>query len=41
MLGIPIVTMELPSQAGSWSQDTLWQRYGKALLAAVSYGRGK
>lgn len=40
-LGIPIVTMELPSQAGSWSEDTLWKRYGKALLAAVSYGQGQ
>jgi protein MpaA len=40
-LGIPIVTMELPSQAGSWSEETLWQRYGKALVAAVSYGRGQ
>lgn len=40
-LGIPIITMELPSQASSWSQDTLWQRYGKALLEAISYGSGQ
>jgi protein MpaA len=40
-LGIPIVTLELPYQAGSWSKETLWQRYGKALVAAVSYGRGQ
>ena len=40
-LGIPIVTLELPSQASSLSEDTLWQRYGKALLAAVSFGRGQ
>lgn len=36
-LGIPIITFELrptDSQLGSW---TLWQRYGRALLAAIVY----
>lgn len=40
-LDIPIITMELPPQASVWSSDTLWQRYGKSLLAAISYSRGK
>jgi murein peptide amidase A len=40
-LGIPIVTMELPRQASTWSSDTLWKRYGKALLTAVTFDRGE
>ncbi len=36
-LGIPIITVELPSNAHSLGADTLWQRYGKMLLAAVTY----
>ncbi len=40
-LGIPIITMELPSHASYWSQDALWQHYGKSLLAAIFYSHGK
>lgn len=36
-LRIPIITLELPQNAHQLSQDTLWQQYGNALLAAVVY----
>ncbi len=36
-LGIPTVTMELPPEAGKMSESVLWQKYGKALLAAILY----
>ncbi len=36
-LGIPTVTMELPPEAGKMSESALWQKYGKALLAAILY----
>jgi protein MpaA len=36
-LGIPIITFEM-AQGDSWiSKESLWQRYGDALLAAISY----
>lgn len=36
-LGIPIVTVELPKDAGEWSAEELWNRYGAMLLAAVAF----
>jgi protein MpaA len=36
-LQIPIITFELPRNADGLSEDSLWQRYGSALLAAVIY----
>ena len=36
-LGIPIITLELSQSDSGASSDSLWQRYGKALLAAVTY----
>ena len=36
-LHIPIITLELPGNADSLNEDSLWQRYGPALVAAVVY----
>jgi protein MpaA len=36
-LGIPTITLELPPEAAKMSDSVLWQKYGKALLAAVTY----
>jgi len=36
-LGIPTITLELPAEASKMSGLTLWQKYGKALMAAVVY----
>jgi protein MpaA len=36
-LGIPTVTLELPPEATRLSDYDLWQKYGKALVAAVMY----
>ena len=36
-LHIPCITMELPLAAEMLGAETLWQRYGRALLAAVLY----
>ncbi len=36
-LGIPTITLELSSAAEKMSDDALWQKYGKALVAAVMY----
>lgn len=36
-LGIMTITVELPQEASKQSQQVLWDRYGKALLAAVLY----
>jgi protein MpaA len=36
-LKIPTVTLELPPEASKMSDEVLWQKYGKALLAAVLY----
>lgn len=36
-LGKPIVTLELPKDAGM-DQQALWQAYGEALIAALRYG---
>jgi len=36
-LGIPIVTFEMFPADSKLNSDALWQKYGKALLAAVTY----
>jgi len=36
-LNIPIITLELPGNTDSLNDDSLWQRYGPALVAAVIY----
>ena len=36
-LGIPIITLELSQSDSGPGSETLWQRYGKALIAAVVY----
>lgn len=36
-LQIPIITLELPGNADSLNENSLWQRYGPALVAAVIY----
>lgn len=36
-LEIPIVTIELPYQADQLEQNLLWQRFSKALLAAITF----
>jgi len=36
-LGLPIITMELAPDAEKLDENSLWQRYGAALLAAITY----
>jgi len=36
-LGIPIVTFEMPQADSELDSETLWQKYGRALLAAIVY----
>ena len=36
-LGIPIITLELSQSDTGLGSNSLWQRYGKALLAAITY----
>ena len=36
-LGIPIITFEMLESDSQLTAETLWQRYGKALLAAIVY----
>ncbi|MCU0914077.1 MAG: DUF2817 domain-containing protein [Planctomycetes bacterium] len=36
-LSIPTITLELPAEASKMSGVGLWQKYGKALMAAVVY----
>ncbi len=36
-LGIPTITLELAPEAGKMSDSVLWQKYGKALMAAILY----
>lgn len=36
-LGIPTITLELPPEAGKMDDTALWQKYGKALVAAILY----
>ncbi len=37
VLGVPIITVELPKEAIDWSEDRLWRSYGEMLLAAVRF----
>lgn len=37
---LPIITLELPRAADELSAGELWERYGAALLAAVTFGQG-
>lgn len=36
-LKIPTITVELPPEASKMSDEVLWQKYGKALVAAILY----
>jgi len=36
-LKIPTITVELPPDASKMSDEALWQKYGKALMAAILY----
>jgi protein MpaA len=36
-LGIPIITLELPTKATKQTAEELWARYGKCLIAAVRW----
>ena len=36
-LGIPIITFEMTQADSQLDSDTLWRKYGKALLAAIVY----
>ncbi|MEX2214422.1 MAG: DUF2817 domain-containing protein [Phycisphaeraceae bacterium] len=36
-LGVPIITFELPRAADKDSEETLWEKYGNALMAAVVF----
>jgi protein MpaA len=36
-LGIKVITLELPLNAHEFGPELLWARYGKALVAAISY----
>ncbi|MBN1816093.1 MAG: DUF2817 domain-containing protein [Sedimentisphaerales bacterium] len=36
-MGRPIITVELGSEAGQYSADVLWDKYGPMLLTAVTY----
>jgi protein MpaA len=36
-LGIPIITFEMLQADSKLSSDALWQKYGKALLAAITF----
>ncbi|MBN1795818.1 MAG: DUF2817 domain-containing protein [Sedimentisphaerales bacterium] len=34
-LGIPIITLELPKEAANLDSESLWQKYGPTLIAAI------
>ena len=36
-LGIPLITIEFPQDSSFLDADTLWQKYGRLLRAAVAY----
>ncbi len=36
-LNVPIITVELPKSASNMNSDTLWEKYGKMLLASIRY----
>ena len=37
-LGIPTITMEFPAAASQLAQQALWDQYGQAVVAAITYG---
>ncbi len=37
-LDVPIITLELPESASDLDEAALWDEYGQALLAAITYG---
>jgi murein peptide amidase A len=37
VLGIPIVTAELPKDADQWPPQVVWDRYGPMLIAAIVF----
>ena len=36
-LGVPIITLELPKDAGAMSADEIWSRWGRMMLAAIAF----
>jgi len=36
-MGVPIITFELRRDDSKLDSETLWKRYGKALIAAIIY----
>lgn len=36
-LGVPIITLELPKDAGTMSADEIWSRWGRMMLAAIVF----
>ncbi len=36
-LGIPIITLELPKEAGDWDRHELWKRYGAMLMTVITF----
>ncbi|MCZ6836622.1 MAG: DUF2817 domain-containing protein [Planctomycetota bacterium] len=36
-LGIPIITLELPSQASRWGEERLWDEYGEMLITSIQF----
>ncbi|MFC1782467.1 DUF2817 domain-containing protein [Planctomycetota bacterium] len=36
-LEIPLITVEFPKDSGALDEDTLWQKYGRLMRAAVAY----
>ncbi len=36
-LGVPIITLELPKDAGKMSADEIWERWGRMMLAAIVF----
>jgi protein MpaA len=36
-LGIPVITFEMRQNDSKLDSETLWRRYGKALVAAIVY----
>jgi hypothetical protein len=36
-LGIPTITMEMPSAASNLSDDALWDRYGPSLIVGITH----
>ena len=36
-LGIPIITFEMTQADSELNTEALWQKYGKALLAAITF----